>query len=123
MKILAIAVAGMFGALSRYFLSGWISSINDTSFPYGTLAVNILGCFFISFTLILLVDKLAIDPLWRIAITVGFLGSFTTFATFEMETLRLFQNGLTWLALGNIFGSVILGLGAALLGFAAAKAI
>lgn len=123
MKIIAIAVAGMCGALARYFLSGWISSISGSNFPYGTLVVNIIGSFLISFITILLVEKLAVDPIWRVSITIGFLGSFTTFATFEYETLRLLQNGLTWLALGNILGSVTLGLGAVSLGFLVAKTL
>lgn len=123
MKILAIAVAGMCGALARYYLSGWVSSLNGSSFPYGTLVVNLIGSFLITFSMVLLVDKLAVDPLWRVTLTVGFLGSFTTFATFELETLRLIQSGLNWLALGNIVGSVFLGLGAAFLGYAVAKTL
>ncbi|MBO8128529.1 MAG: fluoride efflux transporter CrcB [Peptococcaceae bacterium] len=123
MKIVLIAVSGMLGALARYFLAGWVSSLNGTVFPYGTLVVNVVGSFLIGFSAVLLFDKLAVDPLWRVSIMIGFLGSFTTFATFELETLNLIQEGLGWLAFANVFGSVALGLGAAWLGFITARMI
>ncbi len=97
---------GGLGALSRYVVSGVIMDKLGDNFPYGTLTVNILGSFIMGFLAMWLVERVGLDPLLRLAIFVGFLGAFTTFSTFSMETLNLFEQGLQLKALMNMFLNV-----------------
>lgn len=85
----SVAVGGALGALSRYHLSAWILSRSVGLFPYGTFTVNILGCFFIGL-LYPLGDNLS--PQSRVFLSSGFLGAFTTFSTFSLETIELFMS-------------------------------
>jgi CrcB protein len=105
--ILAIALGGAAGALGRYFVSRWVYGLLGTGFPYGTLTVNVLGSFIMGLLTILLLERLATDPELRGAILVGFLGAFTTFSTFSMETVSLIEDGLVARALTNMVLSVL----------------
>lgn len=105
--ILAIALGGAAGALGRYFVSRWVYGLLGTGFPYGTLTVNVLGSFVMGLLTILLLERLATGPELRGAILVGFLGAFTTFSTFSMETVSLIEDGLVARALGNMVISVL----------------
>jgi len=111
----------MLGALARYALGGYISKINGTTFPYGTFFVNITGSFLIGLLGTLFIEKLSTDPQWRIFITIGFLGSFTTFSTLQYESLRLIETGMMDSALLNLFGSIGAGFTAAWLGMIIAR--
>jgi CrcB protein len=91
--IVFIAVAGAFGAVSRYGTALGVYSIFGRSFPYGTLFVNVAGSFLMGLLSIMLLDRFNVGPEWRAAILVGFLGSFTTFSTFSIETLNLLEQG------------------------------
>jgi CrcB protein len=91
--IVLIAVAGAFGAVSRYGTALGVYSIFGRSFPYGTLFVNVAGSFLMGLLSIMLLDRFNVGPEWRAAILVGFLGSFTTFSTFSIETLNLLEQG------------------------------
>jgi len=91
--IVLIAVAGAFGAVSRYGTSLGVYSIFGRGFPYGTLFVNVAGSFLMGILSIMLLDRFNMGPEWRAAILVGFLGSFTTFSTFSIETLNLLEQG------------------------------
>ena len=123
-KILLIGVGGFIGAILRYGVSGavqdWSKSI---SFPYGTLAVNLIGCFVIGWLSQLVESYSLFTPEARAFLFVGILGAFTTFSTFGSETLNLLRDQETFLALANIGGQVLLGLVAVWLGRAAALAI
>src|SRR5207249_4999885 len=89
-KYLLIALGGAIGALARFLLGGMIGGYFTSSFPWGTFMVNITGCFIIGFFLTLN-EQITLDPHWRLAIAVGFVGAYTTFSTFEYETLKLLE--------------------------------
>ena len=106
-QLAAIAIGGALGALSRYWVVGIISTIFERDFPYGTLVVNVLGSFLIGVTYILVVDKLEIAPEWHAILMVGFIGAFTTFSTFSLETLMMLQDGRFIAAASYILSSVL----------------
>ncbi|MCB1661791.1 MAG: fluoride efflux transporter CrcB [Pseudomonadales bacterium] len=115
-KILAIAVGGALGALSRYWVVGVITSLFERSFPFGTLVVNILGSLLIGILYVLIIEKLDVAAEWHAILMVGFIGAFTTFSTFSLETLILLQEGRVTAALTYIFSSVCVCLLAVALG-------
>jgi fluoride exporter len=110
MQILLVAVLGIFGTLSRYGMQGWVQHQTGATFPTGTLAVNLLGCFLIGGVNRLALAHLWFPPEWRIALTIGFLGAFTTFSSFAYETLRLLEDGEWGRASLYVFVSMIGGL-------------
>jgi len=121
-QILAIAAGGAIGALMRFWVSSGIYTLLGRDFPYGTLAVNLLGSLIMGFLSILMLERLT-SVEWRAAILIGFLGAFTTFSTFSLETLNLLNAGETHKALLNIFLSVTLCLIATWIGMVAARQI
>jgi len=117
-----IALGGALGALARYGLSGWVQESSAGTFPWGTLAVNVLGCFLLGFAFRVL-QLSALSPGLRAAVTVGFLGAFTTFSTFSLEAIGLIQEERWARAAGYIGGSVALGLAALVAGLWIAAAL
>ncbi len=109
-EMLLVAVAGAMGALSRFAVSSWTRTLWGESFPYGTLAVNVLGCLFLGLimTSSLLDNLMSLE--FRMALTIGFLGAFTTFSTFGYETMRYVESGDWTTAALNITANVMLGL-------------
>lgn len=103
----AIAVGGAFGAIMRFWVSGGVYAWLGRDFPYGTLSVNVIGSFFIGIASILLTEKLTLTAEVRSFVMIGFLGAFTTFSTFSLETLFLLQEGLLIKAAGNILTNVL----------------
>jgi len=120
-QLIVIAAGGAVGALFRYGLSNAVYATFGRSFPYGTLAVNVLGSLLMGFLFVLLIERSTFDVLWRSAILIGGLGAFTTFSTFSIETLNLIENGAVTLALLNILLSVTLCIVAVWLGVAVAR--
>jgi CrcB protein len=116
LQLFTIAVAGAIGALMRFWVSGWVYGLFGRSFPYGTLAVNIVGSLVMGLSFVLLVERLGSAPEWRAFVMVGFLGAFTTFSTFSLETVQLLEGGEFARALLNVMVSVVLCLGAAWFG-------
>ena len=119
--VLFVALAGALGTLSRYGLSGAAQKINGTSFPYGTLVINVLGCLLIGFIMQIGLNTDIIPRSLRVIMTLGFLGAFTTFSTFSYETVTLLQDGAWLQACLNIAANVGLGLIAVLLGMFAGR--
>ena len=114
-------LGGSLGAISRYLISTWINNKIDANFPFGTLSVNVIGSFLMGFLMVWLVEKIGLNPLVRLALFVGFLGAFTTFSTFSMETLNLFNEGLALRALLNMLINVTFTVLAVWIGVLAAK--
>lgn len=107
-KLFAIAAAGALGALFRYGLSNGVYRLMGRDFPYGTLVVNVLGSLLIGYFFVLFLERAMAGEVWRLAVLVGLLGSFTTFSTFSLETLNLFNDGLYLKAAVNIASSLLL---------------
>lgn len=120
--LLMVAAGGALGAVARYGLSGWVQSVTDGTFPWGTLVVNVLGCFFLGFAFRVL-QLSALAPALRGAVTVGFLGAFTTFSTFGLETVGLLQDGRWARAAAYVGASVAVGVVAVLAGLWLAAAL
>ncbi len=120
-QLVAIAVGGALGAVLRYGVSTAVHALAGRGFPYGTLAVNVAGSAAMGLLFVLLVERLEVDAVWRAALLVGLLGSFTTFSTFSMETLALIEEGAVVKALANILASVLLCLAGVWLGVAVGR--
>ncbi len=117
-KLLALAAAGAVGTLLRYGLAGWVQRGTGAGFPWGTLAVNLTGCFLAGLLWSWAENRLALGGGWRAVVFIGFLGGFTTFSAYLLETGQLLQDGEIWRALGNFAlqnGGGLLGLLAGLL--------
>ena len=122
-NILVIALGASIGANLRYALSNWAAQQWGTTFPYGTMIINVLGSFLIGFILALAATRISLSVPWRLLLVTGLLGGFTTFSTFSYETYSLLVEG-SWLEAGlNIVGSVGIGLIAVLLGAGLARLI
>lgn len=111
-KYLAVAAGGALGAVARYFLGGTVLSRFDTPFPAATFIINVTGSFVLGFFLTLATERVHFSPHWRLAVAVGFVGAYTTFSTFEYETLRLAEERGFGLALLNVVLSVAVGFAA-----------
>jgi CrcB protein len=121
--VIGIAVAGAFGALARYELEGAVSRRWPGAFPWGTFVVNVSGAFALGLVFVLLTERMSVDPWLRSALTIGFLGAYTTFSTLSFESYRLLEDGAVGLALVNTLGSVAAGLVAVYLGVVAGRAV
>lgn len=114
MKLAYIALGGGLGALSRFLISTWIQANHTSTFPLGTFTVNILGCFFIGIAWATLSSHE--QSLWTPFIMIGILGGFTTFSTFGLESIQLYQAGKTGILLAYVLLSNIVGFLAVLIG-------
>ena len=120
-RYLMVLVGGGVGALARYVLGTEIAARVGGRFPLGTLVINVTGSFLIGLLMTLFTERFQPHPNWRLLLVVGFLGGYTTFSTFEYETLRAVQDGSKWIGMLNVIGSVVLGyiavwLGSAIIG-------
>ncbi|MEE8103918.1 MAG: fluoride efflux transporter CrcB [Planctomycetota bacterium] len=117
-EVLIVATGGAFGAAARYLVSGWTYGWLGERFPWGTLAVNLLGCFGLG-VIMRGLETNAVSADARLLVGIGFLGAFTTFSTFGYETLRADMG----VAILNVMVSVVCGLGAVYVGLVTARAI
>ena len=115
-----VLFGGGVGAMARYVLSSAISTKVGGRFPLGTMVINVTGSFLIGVLMTLFTERLP-HPNWRLLLVTGFLGGYTTFSTFEYETLQAVQGGAPWIGLVNVLGSVLLGYIAVWLGTAMAR--
>ncbi len=119
-----VGIGGFIGSMLRYAASGYVQQVTGSStYSYGTIAVNVIGCFIIGFLSQLVESAGLLGPEARALLIPGFLGGFTTFSTFSNETLNLFRDGETPLAFANVAAHILLGLGAVWAGRALAAAI
>ena len=120
-QVMAVAIGGALGSVLRYGLSNWVHSFVGRGFPYGTLAVNVLGCLAMGILFVLLVERMADSAVWRAGLLVGLLGGFTTFSAFSIETFNLIEQGDLAKAAGNMAASLVLCIGATWLGITLAR--
>lgn len=116
-------LAGGAGTLMRYVLTGVVFQALGARFPYGTLIVNLAGCFIIGFLFALAEAKLALSSDTRLYLMVGLMGAFTTFSTFILETFALMKDGEFFLSAVNVLGSVLAGLVVLYLGILLGEAL
>ena len=110
MRIVLIALFGAAGTLARYGLQGVVQVRTGGLFPYGTLLVNLTGCFLLGLIAQFTLNRMVISPDWRIAIAVGFFGGYTTFSSFGWETAKMMEDGEWMRASVYVAASVIAGL-------------
>jgi CrcB protein len=110
LQLLLIAIFGAVGTLARYGLQGLVQLRAGSAFPYGTLLANLTGCFFVGLIGQFTMNRMVLPPDWRVAITVGFFGGYTTFSSFGWETAKMLEDG-EWLgATAYVGASAVAGL-------------
>jgi CrcB protein len=110
LRLILIAVFGAVGTMARYGLQGFVQMRTSGTFPYGTLLINLTGCFLVGLIGQFTMNRMVISPDWRIAIGVGFFGGYTTFSSFGWETAKMLEDG-EWLpATTYVAASVVAGL-------------
>jgi fluoride exporter len=110
LRILLIALFGAVGTLARYALQGLVQVRAGGTFPYGTLLVNLSGCFLLGLIAQFTMNRMVISPDWRMAIAVGFFGAYTTFSSFGWETAKMMEDGEWLRASAYVGASVVAGL-------------
>jgi fluoride exporter len=122
MKTLGVGLGGALGSIARYHLDGWIQQRFGTAFPYGTLTIHLLGSFLLALLMYIGLHPEITASTARAALAVGVLGGFTTYSTFNFDTLRYLQSDALGVAVLNIAATVLGGLAAGLLGWTAGRA-
>jgi len=122
-KIILVGLAGLVGTLSRYWLSGFVARQYGETFPWGTMAVNLVGCFLAGAVFYVTEERFLISPTIRTIILIGFLGGFTTFSSYGLQTFTLLRDGEFGLATLNVAASNVFGLLMVWIGYVACKAL
>ncbi|HEX3559979.1 MAG TPA: fluoride efflux transporter CrcB [Pyrinomonadaceae bacterium] len=123
LRVLAIGLAGLIGTLCRYWLSGVMARRYGETFPAGTLAVNVAGCLLIGFLFYLFQERYVASETTRTVVLVGFLGGFTTFSSYGLQTFTLLRDGEFAYAAVNVVASNLLGLLSVWGGYTLAKVL
>jgi CrcB protein len=123
MHLVLIGVGGFAGAVTRYLVDGWVVRATGGSFPWGTLVVNVSGSFLLGLLAAMTIDRATLPPEIRGPMLIGFIGAYTTFSTYMLESWRLVEAGAWPSAVANVVGSVALGLVAVFAGLALGRAI
>lgn len=118
-----IAIGGALGAIARFQIAAMVQARVAVGFPYGTFVVNVSGCFIMGVATALLTERLVVHPNWRYLIPIGFIGAYTTFSTFELETFRAFTERAWPIAAANVVGSFVAGYLALWAGFVVARVL
>lgn len=116
-------LAGLLGTLCRFWLSGFVARKYGETFPWGTLVVNVIGCFLAGSLFYLTEERFLVNPMVRSAILIGLLGGFTTFSSFGLQTFSLLRDGQFGLATLNITFSNLLGLVMVWAGYTLSKVV
>jgi CrcB protein len=122
-NFLLISLGAVLGANTRYWLGTWVAQKWGSTFPVGTLLINVTGSFLLGLFMTLATERFLIDPRWRLLVAVGFLGAYTTFSTFTYESFNLLFKGQWLPGLLNLLGSSLLGILAVGLGVFIGKTI
>lgn len=122
-KYFLIALGGSLGAIARYWVGAEVADRLGVKFPYGTFVINMSACVIIGFSLTYLGKHVELNPAWRYLIPTGFVGAYSTFSTYEWETLSSLRTGAFSLAALYAIGSLLLGLLAAWAGMVLAEII
>jgi len=109
-RLLLIGLFGAVGTLARYGVQGIVQVKMASTFPFGTLLINLTGCFFLGLIGQLTLNRMLVPPEWRMAIAVGFFGGYTTFSSFGWETAKMMESGEWLRASTYVLASVIFGL-------------
>lgn len=118
-----VGIGGFIGANARYWLGGWVADHYGSQFPWGTFVINVSGSFVLGLFATVVSERIIASPHLRLLVSIGFVGAYTTFSTFEYETLALIENGSLLRALANIVFSVVFGFLAVWLGVKLARVI
>jgi len=122
-KTILIGVAGLVGTLLRYWLSGYVARQYGETFPWGTMAVNLIGCLVTGVVFYVTEERFLVNPTVRTVILIGLLGGFTTFSSYGLQTFTLLRDGEYGLASLNVIASNILGLFMVWLGYVLGKVL
>lgn len=122
-KTILVGVAGLAGTLLRYWLSGLVARQYGETFPWGTLVVNLVGCFLAGAVFYVTEERFLISPTLRTVIMIGFLGGFTTFSSYGLQTFTLLRDGEVGWAAINIAASNVFGLLMVWTGYVVSKAL
>ena len=123
MPLLLIGLGGFAGAISRYLVDGFVTDRTAGAFPWGTLAVNLSGSFVLGLLFAMTAERAILPADIRGPVMIGFIGAYTTFSTFMLESWVLIENGSYASAVANLGGSVLLGLVAVIAGLTVGRAI
>jgi fluoride exporter len=121
LDFVVISLGAIVGANARYWMSRSALRLLGPVFPYGTLAINVLGSFVLGFFLAWITQRGIVDPRWRLLIAVGFCGGFTTFSSYAFESMALMEQGQWLLVATNIVSNNLLSLAAVVAGMALAR--